>query len=52
VIDSLWGRRAHIEPRTLDVHIGRLRKAIGDDEATGLIRTVRGAGYVLDEAAR
>lgn len=50
VIDALWGPRANIEPRTLDVHVGRLRKALGDDAAPGLIRTVRGAGYVLDEA--
>ncbi len=49
VIDALWGRHANIDPRTLDVHVGRLRKALGDHPAPGLIRTVRGAGYVLDD---
>ena len=51
VLDALWGRRAQVELRTLDVHVGRLRRALGDDGTTGLIRTVRGAGYALEPAA-
>jgi two-component system phosphate regulon response regulator PhoB len=51
VLDALWGRRAQVELRTLDVHVGRLRRALGDDGTPGLIRTVRGAGYTLEPAA-
>jgi two-component system phosphate regulon response regulator PhoB len=51
VLDALWGRRAKVELRTLDVHVGRLRRALGDDGTPGLIRTVRGAGYTLEPAA-
>ncbi len=51
VLDALWGRRAQVELRTLDVHVGRLRRALGDDGTPGLIRTVRGAGYALEPAA-
>src|ERR1700761_42564 len=49
LLDSVWGREADIEPRTVDVHIRRLRKAINDDGAMpDIIRTVRSAGYALD----
>ena len=49
LLDSVWGREADIEPRTVDVHIRRLRKAINDDGARpDIIRTVRSAGYALD----
>jgi two-component system phosphate regulon response regulator PhoB len=37
-----------VEPRTVDVHIRRLRKAINQDHEVDLIRTVRSAGYALD----
>jgi two-component system phosphate regulon response regulator PhoB len=49
LLDSVWGREADIEPRTVDVHIRRLRKAINDDgRLPDIIRTVRSAGYALD----
>lgn len=47
LLDRVWGRDIYVDSRTVDVHIGRLRKAIclhgGDD----VLRTVRGAGYAL-----
>jgi two-component system phosphate regulon response regulator PhoB len=48
LLDSVWGREADIEPRTVDVHIRRLRKAINLSDAPDIIRTVRSAGYALD----
>ena len=48
LLDSVWGRDSDIEPRTVDVHIRRLRKAINVGDAPDLIRTVRSAGYALD----
>jgi two-component system phosphate regulon response regulator PhoB len=48
LLDSVWGRDSDIEPRTVDVHIRRLRKAINIAEAPDVIRTVRSAGYALD----
>ncbi|MES2497890.1 MAG: phosphate regulon transcriptional regulator PhoB [Pseudomonadota bacterium] len=48
LLDSVWGRDSDIEPRTVDVHIRRLRKAINLDSSPDLIRTVRSAGYALD----
>ena len=48
LLDSVWGREADVEPRTVDVHIRRLRKAINDGGRTDVIRTVRSAGYALD----
>lgn len=48
LLDAVWGTDAYIEPRTVDVHIRRLRKAINDDGGPDLIRTVRAAGYALD----
>jgi len=50
LLDMVWGRDVYVEPRTVDVHIRRLRKAINADEQTDLIRTVRAAGYALDLA--
>ena len=41
-------RDIYVEPRTVDVHIRRLRKAINIEGATDLVRTVRSAGYALD----
>lgn len=48
LLDSVWGRDVYVEPRTVDVHIRRLRKAINDGDAPDFIRTVRSAGYSLD----
>jgi two-component system phosphate regulon response regulator PhoB len=49
LLDSVWGRDADIELRTVDVHIRRLRRAINDQGAyPDIIRTVRSAGYALD----
>ena len=48
LLDAVWGRDIHVEPRTVDVHIRRLRKAINQDNEVDLIRTVRSAGYALD----
>ena len=48
LLDNVWGRDAYIEPRTVDVHIRRLRKAMNVAELPDLIRTVRSAGYALD----
>jgi two-component system phosphate regulon response regulator PhoB len=48
LLDAVWGRDIHVEPRTVDVHIRRLRKAINQDHEVDLIRTVRSAGYALD----
>jgi two-component system phosphate regulon response regulator PhoB len=51
LLDSVWGRDSDIEPRTVDVHIRRLRKAINVGECADVIRTVRSAGYALDADA-
>ena len=48
LLDAVWGSDVYVEARTVDVHIGRLRKALGADEAGDPIRTVRSAGYSLD----
>ena len=50
LLDMVWGRDVYVEPRTVDVHIRRLRKAINIDDENDLIRTVRAAGYALDHA--
>ncbi len=49
LLDAVWGRDIYVEPRTVDVHIRRLRKAINSPGDSDLIRTVRSAGYALDE---
>ena len=48
LLDSVWGHDADIEPRTVDVHIRRLRQAINAGDRPDIIRTVRSAGYALD----
>jgi two-component system phosphate regulon response regulator PhoB len=48
LLDAVWGSDVYVEARTVDVHIGRLRKALGVTEASDPIRTVRSAGYSLD----
>jgi two-component system phosphate regulon response regulator PhoB len=52
LLDSVWGHDNYIEPRTVDVHIRRLRKAINIDGRADIIRTVRSAGYALDSDGR
>ena len=47
LLDRVWGRDIYVDTRTVDVHIGRLRKALGGAAATDPIRTVRGTGYAL-----
>ena len=48
VLNAVWGRDIHVEPRTVDVHIRRLRKSINAETDIDLVRTVRAAGYALD----
>lgn len=48
LLDAVWGRDIHVEPRTVDVHIRRLRKAVNGTGEVDIIRTVRSAGYALD----
>lgn len=50
LLDAVWGRDAEVELRTVDVHIRRLRKALNGGGRADVIRTVRAAGYALDEA--
>ena len=48
LLDLAWGRDVHVEERTVDVHIRRLRKALGADNEDNPIRTVRGVGYAFE----
>jgi two-component system phosphate regulon response regulator PhoB len=48
ILRSIWGENIHVEIRTVDVHIRRLRKEINSPGERDLIRTVRSAGYALD----
>ena len=48
ILDAVWGRDINVEDRTVDVHIGRLRKALRAAAGKDPIRTVRGAGYSLE----
>ena len=47
LLDRVWGRDIYVDTRTVDVHIGRLRKALLKHGGTDPLRTVRGAGYAL-----
>jgi two-component system phosphate regulon response regulator PhoB len=49
LLDAVWGQETEIDERTVDVHVGRLRKAINEPHERDPIRTVRGAGYAFDE---
>jgi two-component system phosphate regulon response regulator PhoB len=49
LLDGVWGSEIYIDERTVDVHVGRLRKAINRGDEEDPIRTVRGAGYSLDD---
>ena len=48
LLDAVWGTESEIELRTVDVHIRRLRLAIGIEGAPDPVRTVRSAGYALE----
>lgn len=48
LLDAVWGPDIHVEPRTVDVHIRRLRKSINGEAELDVVRTVRAAGYALD----
>ena len=47
LLDRVWGRDIYVDTRTVDVHIGRLRKALSQQGGKDVLRTVRGAGYAL-----
>jgi two-component system, OmpR family, phosphate regulon response regulator PhoB len=49
LLDGVWGSEVYIDERTVDVHVGRLRKALNRGRDADPIRTVRGAGYALDD---
>jgi two-component system phosphate regulon response regulator PhoB len=48
LLDAVWGSDVYVEARTVDVHVGRLRKALNQETEQDPIRTVRSAGYSLD----
>ncbi|MSP49587.1 MAG: phosphate regulon transcriptional regulatory protein PhoB [Alphaproteobacteria bacterium] len=48
LLNAVWGSEVYVEPRTVDVHIRRLRLAINAEGEADLVRTVRSAGYALD----
>jgi two-component system phosphate regulon response regulator PhoB len=48
LLDAVWGSDVYVEARTVDVHVGRLRKALNQEVEPDPIRTVRSAGYSLD----
>ncbi len=50
LLDAVWGSDVYVEPRTVDVHIRRLRRALNGERDSDPIRTVRSAGYALDDA--
>ncbi len=50
LLDAVWGSDVYVEARTVDVHVGRLRKALNEGDEIDPIRTVRSAGYALDKA--
>ncbi len=49
LLDAVWGNDIYIDERTVDVHVGRLRKALRRGSESDPIRTVRGSGYSFDE---
>ena len=50
LLDAVWGSDVYVEARTVDVHVGRLRKALMTAAPSDPLRTVRSAGYALEEA--
>ena len=49
LLDGVWGLSVEIDERTVDVHVGRLRKSLSRGREVDPLRTVRGAGYAFDE---
>jgi two-component system phosphate regulon response regulator PhoB len=49
LLDAVWGSDVYVEARTVDVHVGRLRKALNVEGTNDPIRTVRSAGYALED---
>ena len=49
LLDAVWGRDIYVDERTVDVHVGRLRKCLKRGREIDPIRTVRGMGYSFDE---
>jgi two-component system phosphate regulon response regulator PhoB len=49
LLDGVWGSDVYIDERTVDVHVGRLRKSLNRGDETDPIRTVRGSGYALND---
>jgi two-component system phosphate regulon response regulator PhoB len=49
LLNGVWGRDIYIDERTVDVHVGRLRKGLNRGRASDPIRTVRGAGYAFND---
>jgi two-component system phosphate regulon response regulator PhoB len=49
LLNRVWGEDTYIDDRTVDVHVGRLRRALNEGNVPDPIRTVRGAGYAFDE---
>jgi len=49
LLDNVWGETIYIDERTVDVHVGRLRKAVNTGRLPDVIRTVRGAGYAISD---
>lgn len=49
LLDNVWGETIYIDERTVDVHVGRLRKAVNHGRMPDVIRTIRGAGYAIEE---
>jgi len=50
LLDKVWGETIYIDERTVDVHIGRLRKSVNLGDQPDVIRTIRGAGYSSSES--
>lgn len=51
LLQKVWGANVHVELRTIDVHIRRLRRALNEGDEPDFVRTVRSAGYALDDTA-
>ena len=49
LLDNVWGETIYNDERTVDVHVGRLRKAVNNGRMPDVIRTIRGAGYAIRE---
>ena len=51
LLNAVWGREIYLEPRTVDVHVRRLRRTLNAGGRQDIIRTVRATGYAMDEQA-